>query len=111
MAPQHCLRHSSATEKIIAAHSKRRRRVELLDFTNSVTAAFPGRRLHVNPRQPQHPQEKRALDQGPSEGAISFHADKRVLAQSGRGLVRDFAGKVSYRHLYKLQAAQEHIDA
>src|SRR3954470_4344047 len=36
-----------ATRKIIAAHSKRRRRVEFRDFMNSVTAAFPGRKLHV----------------------------------------------------------------
>src|SRR3954466_4263383 len=36
-----------ATGKIIASHSKRRRRVEFLDFMNSVTAAFPGRKLHV----------------------------------------------------------------
>src|SRR5204862_318271 len=36
-----------ATGKIIAAHSKRRRRVEFLDFMNSVTAAFPDRQLHV----------------------------------------------------------------
>jgi hypothetical protein len=36
-----------ATGKIIAAHSKRRRRVEFLDFMNSVTATFPGRKLHV----------------------------------------------------------------
>ena len=32
-----------ATGKIIATHSKRRRRVEFLDFMNSVTAAFPNR--------------------------------------------------------------------
>src|ERR1700689_969701 len=36
-----------ATGKIIAAHSKRRRRVEFLDFMNSLAAAFPGRKLHV----------------------------------------------------------------
>src|ERR1700676_3098032 len=36
-----------ATGKIIATHSKRRRRVEFLDFMNSVTAAFPDRQLHV----------------------------------------------------------------
>src|ERR1700731_1117372 len=36
-----------ATGKIIAAHSKRRRRVEFLDFMNGVTAAFPNRQLHV----------------------------------------------------------------
>ena len=32
-----------ATGKVIAAHSKRRRRVEFLDFMNSIVAAFPGR--------------------------------------------------------------------
>jgi transposase len=36
-----------ATGKIIATHSKRRRRVEFLDFMNSVTATFPNRKLHV----------------------------------------------------------------
>src|SRR5450631_3304200 len=36
-----------ATGKIIATHSKRRRRVEFLAFMNGVTAAFPNRRLHV----------------------------------------------------------------
>src|SRR3979409_1558198 len=36
-----------ATGKIIASHSKRRRRVEFLDFMNTVTAAFPNRKLHV----------------------------------------------------------------
>jgi len=36
-----------ATGRIIAAHSKRRRRVEFLRFMNSVIAAFPNRELHV----------------------------------------------------------------
>jgi transposase len=36
-----------ATGKIIATHSKRRRRVEFLDFMNGITAAFPNRKLHV----------------------------------------------------------------
>src|SRR6266481_2607145 len=36
-----------ATGKIIATHSKRRRRVEFLDFMDSVTSAFPNRQLHV----------------------------------------------------------------
>lgn len=34
-----------ATGKIM--HSKRRRRVEFLDFVDSVTAAFPNRQLHI----------------------------------------------------------------
>jgi hypothetical protein len=36
-----------ATGRVIAAHSKRRRRVEFLGFMNSVVAAFPDRQLHV----------------------------------------------------------------
>src|SRR6201994_3009825 len=36
-----------ATGKIVAEHSKRRRRVEFLSFMNSVVAASPDRELHV----------------------------------------------------------------
>src|SRR5215510_5088388 len=36
-----------ATGRIIAAHSKRRRRVEFLRFMDSIVAAFPDRKLHV----------------------------------------------------------------
>lgn len=36
-----------ATGKVIAVHSKRRRRVEFLSFVDSVVAAFPRRKLHV----------------------------------------------------------------
>jgi transposase len=36
-----------ATGKVIATHSKRRRRVEFLGFMNSVVAVFPDRELHV----------------------------------------------------------------
>src|SRR4029077_10680895 len=54
----------------------------------------------------QHPQEKRTLAQGPPQRAISFHADKRVLAQPGRDMVLDLAGAVAQRDLlHKPQAA------
>src|SRR6202165_5425511 len=36
-----------ATGKIIATHSKRRRRIEFLGFMNSLVAVFPDRELHV----------------------------------------------------------------
>src|SRR5262245_56597305 len=36
-----------ATGKVIAAHKKRRRRIEFLDFMNGVVAAYPGQDLHV----------------------------------------------------------------
>ena len=43
-----------------------------------------------HPRQPQHPQaEERSLAEAPSERALPFHADPRVLAQPGRNLVLD----------------------
>ena len=36
-----------ATGKVIAAHSKRRRRIEFLGFMNKIVATFPDRELHV----------------------------------------------------------------
>ena len=36
-----------ATGKIMAAHSKRRRRLEFLGFMNGLVACYPGRELHV----------------------------------------------------------------
>jgi len=36
-----------ATGKVIAAHKKRRRRVEFLDFMNDIVAAYPDTALHV----------------------------------------------------------------
>jgi len=36
-----------ATGKVTAAHEKRRRRIEFLDFMNRVVAAYPGKELHV----------------------------------------------------------------
>jgi len=36
-----------ATGKVIAEHSKRRRRIEFLGFMNSLVTAFPDRELHV----------------------------------------------------------------
>lgn len=47
VAPPPCLRLEVATGRIIAAHSKRRRRVEFLGFMNRLAAAFKGRELHV----------------------------------------------------------------
>src|SRR6478736_4364373 len=59
-----------------------------------------------HPRQPQHPQEERGLAQGPSQCEIPFHADQRLLAQPGRGMVLNIAGAVAQRHLlHKPQAA------
>ncbi|MHC2785721.1 transposase [Bradyrhizobium liaoningense] len=95
-----------ATGKIIATHSKRRRRVEFLDFMNSVTAAFPNRKLHVIlDNLNTHKKNEDWLKAHPQR-AISFHADKCVMAQSGRSMVFHLAGAVAQRHLlHEPQAA------
>jgi transposase len=95
-----------ATGRIIAAHSKRRRRVEFSRLHEQCHHCFSEPPASRHPRQPQHPQEERALAQGASQCAIPFYTDKRVLAQSGRGMVLDLAGAVAQRHLlHKPQTA------
>ena len=95
-----------ATGKIIATHSKRRRRVEFLDFMNSVTAAFPNQKLHVIlDNLNTHKKNEHWLKAHPNV-QFSLHADERVLAQSGRGMVLDLAGAVAQRRLlHKSQTA------
>lgn len=94
-----------ATGKIIATHSKRRRRIEFLDFMDSVTTAFPDRQLHVILDNLNTHKKNEHWLKAPQR-AISFHADKRVLAQSGRSLVLDLAGAVAQRRfLHQSQTA------
>jgi hypothetical protein len=97
-----------ATGKIIATHSKRRRRVEFLDFMNSVTAGFPKRQLHIIlDNLNTHKKNEQWLKR-----AISFHADKRVVAQPGRGMVLDLAGQsLSGASFTSLKQLEQHIDA
>ena len=92
-----------ATGKVTAAHKKRRRRVEFLDFMNDIVAALSGHRHPRRPRQPQHPQaQERPLAQAPSERALPLHADAGLLAQPGGNLVLDPARKVAARRLLHL---------
>ena len=66
------------TGKIIAAHSKRRRRVEFLGFMKSVVVAFPDRELHVIlDNLNTHKKNERWLKKHPN---VHFH-----FAQSDRG--------------------------
>ncbi len=60
-----------ATGKIIATHSKRRRRVEFLDFMDSVTSAFPDRQLHVVLDNLNTHKKKRALAK--AHPNVNFH--------------------------------------
>ena len=60
-----------ATGKVIAAHSKRRRRVEFLGFMDSLVAAFPDRELHVIPDNLNtHKKNERWLKRHPK---VRFH--------------------------------------
>ena len=87
-----------ATGKVTAAHKKRRRRVEFLDFMNDIVAAHADTAIHVildNLKQAQ----ERSLAQTSSERAFPLHADAGLLAQPGRNLVLDPARKVAARRL------------
>src|ERR1700738_1200246 len=77
-----------ATGKIIATHSKRRRRVEFLDFMDSVTSAFPDRQLHLildnlNPRRQARPGLIRSRFGSPScKGSRSAALPSQALSSS-----------------------------
>jgi transposase len=72
---------------IIAAHSKRRRRIEFLGFMKSIVAAFPDRELHVILDNLNiHKKCDRWLKKHP-EGPLPLHADTLLVAQSDRDLV------------------------
>ena len=66
-----------ATGRIIAAHCKRRRRVEFLGFMNSVVAAFPDRKLHVIlDNLNTHKKNERWLKKHPN---VHFHFNHSTL--------------------------------
>ena len=96
-----------ATGKVTAAHKKRRRRVEFLDFMNDIVAAHADTAIHViglrlyDPAgQPQYPQaQERPLAQASSERAFPLHADAGLLAQPGRNLVLDPGRQVPARRI------------
>jgi DDE superfamily endonuclease len=101
-----------ATGKIIATHSKRRLRVEFLDFMNGITAAFPNRKLHVILDNLNTRKKNEHWAQGPSQCAISFHTDKCLLAQPGRGMVSILQGQsLSGASFTSLKQLEQHIDA
>src|SRR5664279_1091169 len=66
-----------ATGKVTAAHKKRRRRIEFLDFMNDIVAAWPDKAIHVvldnlNTHKPR----KRPLAQAASERGVPLHATR-----------------------------------
>jgi hypothetical protein len=61
-----------ATGKIIASHSKRRRRVEFSRLHEQCRSRLPGQRASRHPRQSQHTQEERTLAQEIPQCAFHF---------------------------------------
>jgi hypothetical protein len=93
------------TGKIIAAHSKRRRRVEFLGFMKSVVVAFPDRELHVILDNLNiHKKNERWLKKAP-ERPFPFHPDAVVVAQSGGNLVFHLARPIADRRIVHLSRA------
>ena len=79
-----------ATGAIQAKHTKRRRRLEFLDFMNEVVADHPDQQIHIILRQPQDPQAQAGSVAGPArQRSLPLHPDPRFLAQPGRDLVLD----------------------
>ena len=71
-----------ATRRIIAVHSKRRRRVEFLGFMNSLVAAFPDRKLCVILNNVDTHKKRALAHETPT---VRFHfPDPVVVAQSSR---------------------------
>lgn len=108
MAPQHLFAALEvATGKIIAAHSKRRRRVEFLDFMNSVTAAFPDRKLHVIlDNLNTHKKNEHWLKAHPN---VQFHFTP--TSASWLNQVEVWLQSLSGASFTSLKQLQEHIDA
>jgi hypothetical protein len=94
-----------ATGRIIAAHSKRRRRVEFIRFMNSLVAAFPDRKLHVIlDNLNTHKKNERWLEKHPT---VRFHftPTRSSWLNQGRDMVFDSAGLVTQRRLLHCRRA------
>ena len=93
------------TGKIIAAHSKRRRRVRVPRLHEERRYCLPGSRVARHPRQSQHSQEERAVAKEAPESPFPFHPDAVVVAQSGGNLVFHLARSIADRRIVHLSRA------
>jgi len=99
------------TGKIVATHSKRRRRVEFLGFMNSVTDAYPGRKFHVI-LDNLNTHKTTSTGLRPSRCAISFHADKFVWLNQVEVWFSVLQGQsLSGTSFTSLKQLQYHVDA
>jgi len=79
-----------ASGKVHARCFRRHRHGEFIAFLNSLARRYPGREIHLicdNYGTHKHPAVKQWLGR-PSALASPLHSDRRVVAQSGRTLVR-----------------------
>jgi hypothetical protein len=68
-----------ATGKVTAAHKKRRRRVEFLDFMNGIAAAYPERASPPSSTTSTHTSPGTALAQASPQRAFPLHPGARLL--------------------------------
>jgi transposase len=100
-----------ATGRIIAAHSKRRRRVEFLGFMNSVVAAFPDRKLHVI-LDNLNTHKKRALAQETSQCPFHFTPTRASWLNQIETWFSILQGQsLNGASFTAVEQLQEHIDA
>ena len=94
-----------ATGKVKAAHGKRRRRKEFLDFMDDIVASCPKTQLKVIlDNLNTHKNNDEWLARHPARD-IPLYADARLVAQSGRGVVLDPAGPIADRRLVHFSRA------
>jgi hypothetical protein len=86
-----------ATGKVMAAHKKRRRRVEFLDFMNDIVAVYPDTAIHVVLDNLIPTSPKTTVGSSVTRTCGSTSRRRGLLAQPGRNLVLDPARKISAR--------------
>jgi hypothetical protein len=67
-----------ATGKVMAAHTKRRRRIEFLDFMGEVVAAYPDQELHVI-LDDLNTHKRTSLAEAPPQGELPLHSHPGIL--------------------------------
>ena len=93
-----------ATGKVTAAHKKRRRRVEFLDFMNDIVVAWPDTVVHVVlDNLNTHKPKERPLAQASSECPLPLHSNAGLVAQPSGNLVLDPARQVPARRIFRLR--------